>query len=662
MSGASRCRADSHPLARADSQPPLRGVHDPDGHTGNLRLEPRAHGRRNEDYEAEICGSTAELALGRAPWEAENASEQRPVSSSDHDYGATPCAALLAGLCPDTNAAALANLPSDTQGLARWCAGKDEQTVALLRAASQAISALLARADRAEPVDELQSTLREAMGNDMTANDSDIYSGLAALVTAIQKTAAPAVPDPPAPDPSAPEHIEPPQDTPPAPRVVELLHIEPEESRPPTFFSDTCTTESGDIHVDRYGFVYGMSAAAYKNHIRDPEVRRASDSSVGTLPDAVEMPTQTDVHDTARGVLTVIPTRATTGASMLSVSHSVRSDAQPSLSVQRLLQHMHNIYDQQQSERKKLWDAFLSRHSEHGSPTCISGALPERGDEDWAAFHRLCQSGVPMAYRPAVWSACIGAADVAEPGQYPELCAGNIDAQIELDVRRTMPTNLFFGGDGPGVPKLRRVLTAYSHYDPVSGYCQGMNNLAAVLLLTYANEEEAFWAFAGIVRKILPHEYYGADMAVVHADQQVLVDLVRSGLPKLHAHMQALGVELRAVTIGWFLSLFTTCLPIETLLRLWDVFFVEGSVMLFRIAFSVLSLKVHQLLATTSESGFYARLHMLAAHMFDADEIIQVRTTLTDVQFVANDDQARRDHVAAPQAHHRYVNVRTQAH
>ena len=140
------------------------------------------------------------------------------------------------------------------------------------------------------------------------------------------------------------------------------------------------------------------------------------------------------------------------------------------------------------------------------------------------------------------------------------------------------------------------------------------------------------------------------------------MDLVRSGLPKLHAHMQALGVELRAVTIGWFLSLFTTCLPIETLLRLWDVFFVEGSVMLFRIAFSVLSLKVHQLLATTSESGFYARLHMLAAHMFDADEIIQVRTTLTDVQFVANDDQARRDHVAAPQAHHRYVNVRTQAH
>jgi len=31
-------------------------------------------------------------------------------------------------------------------------------------------------------------------------------------------------------------------------------------------------------------------------------------------------------------------------------------------------------------------------------------------------------------------------------------------------VGRTMPLNIFFGGDGAGVVKLRRVLTAYSRY------------------------------------------------------------------------------------------------------------------------------------------------------------------------------------------------------
>lgn len=34
--------------------------------------------------------------------------------------------------------------------------------------------------------------------------------------------------------------------------------------------------------------------------------------------------------------------------------------------------------------------------------------------------------------------------------------------EIEKDVVRTMPLNVFFGGDGVGVAKLRRVLQAYS--------------------------------------------------------------------------------------------------------------------------------------------------------------------------------------------------------
>lgn len=37
---------------------------------------------------------------------------------------------------------------------------------------------------------------------------------------------------------------------------------------------------------------------------------------------------------------------------------------------------------------------------------------------------------------------------------------------------RTLPTNVYFGGDGPGVDKLRRVLAAMSWHNPVVGYCQ----------------------------------------------------------------------------------------------------------------------------------------------------------------------------------------------
>jgi hypothetical protein len=43
-----------------------------------------------------------------------------------------------------------------------------------------------------------------------------------------------------------------------------------------------------------------------------------------------------------------------------------------------------------------------------------------------------------------------------------------------------------------GQAALRRVLRAYSYYDPEVGYCQGMNFIAG-MFLTQMNEEEAFW-------------------------------------------------------------------------------------------------------------------------------------------------------------------------
>lgn len=70
------------------------------------------------------------------------------------------------------------------------------------------------------------------------------------------------------------------------------------------------------------------------------------------------------------------------------------------------------------------------------------------------------------------------------PGEYAEILKTHaneqspVEADIEKDVSRTFPGNVFFGvytyspslnqadrrvgGDGPGVAKLRRVLVAYS--------------------------------------------------------------------------------------------------------------------------------------------------------------------------------------------------------
>ncbi|TKY86622.1 hypothetical protein EX895_004261 [Sporisorium graminicola] len=252
------------------------------------------------------------------------------------------------------------------------------------------------------------------------------------------------------------------------------------------------------------------------------------------------------------------------------------------------------------------------------------------GKEDWREFLTLCQTGIPLCYRARIWAECSGANDIAEPGRYQELLSDHQGetneclTQIDLDVHRTMPTNVYFGGDGQGVPKLRRLLVAFSWYNPDTGYCQGMNNLAATLLLTHATEEEAFWVLVCLIEKILPSEYYTSHLLVSQADQRVLIELVAEHMPRLHAHILDLGVDLPAITFAWFLSLYTDCLPVETLFRVWDVMFVEGMVILFRVAMAILKLYEKELLATGSASAFYGLAHSLTSRLFSVDKLIHL--------------------------------------
>lgn len=87
--------------------------------------------------------------------------------------------------------------------------------------------------------------------------------------------------------------------------------------------------------------------------------------------------------------------------------------------------------------------------------------------------------------------------------------------------------------------------------------------LAATLLLTHEDEEQAYWVLASVIDRLLPKDFFSPSLIASRADQLVLEDLVSQALPKLQAHLEELGIELASITFGWWLSLFTDCLPVE---------------------------------------------------------------------------------------------------
>ncbi|KAF5385547.1 hypothetical protein D9757_006763 [Collybiopsis confluens] len=386
---------------------------------------------------------------------------------------------------------------------------------------------------------------------------------------------------------------------------------------------------------------------------------------------------------------------------------AINSDSPPHAcpnTVRRLLGDLTLIHDKQQVTSRKEWDVFVKQRSakarsqqsqamklSSGTGGTIGGAaallglgvksydageeseldhsegligfaqlgLPANKDER-KEFAKLVRRGIPLVYRSKLWLECSEGLEMREPGLFRDLLAEvekekeknegaglSVLVEIEKDVGRTMPLNVFFGGDGAGVDKLRRVLAAYSRRNPTVGYCQGMNLVTSTLLLVHADEEEAFWVLCALVERILPEEFFSPSLLPSRACPLVLLDYVQEHTPKLYAHLNDLGVDLPAICFSWFLSLFTDCLPVETLFRVWDVFLVDGLDVLFRIALAILKINEVELLGCQSIPAVYVALENLPTRMWEADKLLQAEADLRSA-VVHNDLVRKRDvHVAA---------------
>ncbi|CAH1756540.1 3813_t:CDS:2 [Entrophospora sp. SA101] len=79
---------------------------------------------------------------------------------------------------------------------------------------------------------------------------------------------------------------------------------------------------------------------------------------------------------------------------------------------------------------------------------------------------------------------------------------------IDLDVPRTLQSHIMFKTRyGPGQRSMFNVLKAFSNYDQQVGFCQGMANIVAILLLYYS-EEDSFVMLIKLFSKCNLHSLY----------------------------------------------------------------------------------------------------------------------------------------------------------
>lgn len=173
--------------------------------------------------------------------------------------------------------------------------------------------------------------------------------------------------------------------------------------------------------------------------------------------------------------------------------------------------------------------------------------------------------GIPDAMRPVIWGLLLNVEKTKseQKGKYQEMKDTALKwstdiRQIDLDVNRTYRDHYFFCERyGMKQRELFNVLGAYSIYNSDIGYCQGMSQIAALLLM-YFNEEDAFWALAILVAdsRFNMHGFFIPGFPKLLRYQEHHDKIMNKFLPKLKKHLDRNGVDTGIYTLKWFFQCF----------------------------------------------------------------------------------------------------------
>lgn len=241
-------------------------------------------------------------------------------------------------------------------------------------------------------------------------------------------------------------------------------------------------------------------------------------------------------------------------------------------------------------------------------------------------LRQLVRQGVPNELRGYIWLKTSGAqwSMLARgAGYYRTLLethrADNSQAleEIDKDVHRSFPEHEYFQRE-EGQAALRHVLAAYSWHNPAVGYCQSMNIITALLLL-FVSEEEALHMLIALVERV--PDYYVKEMIGSVVDLHVFDQLVHQHLPKIAAHLQRFGLDVQLIALPWFLCLFIGYVPLEVVLRILDVFFLEGPIVLFQLGLALLKVKEREIL---TKRDSIEMIELFKSSAIDANHVLQL--------------------------------------
>ena len=245
----------------------------------------------------------------------------------------------------------------------------------------------------------------------------------------------------------------------------------------------------------------------------------------------------------------------------------------------------------------------------------------------FAKLKERVRKGIPDSIRGYAWQKIINLDEFYKKDIFQSLneeaSEKDLEQVILKDIDRTFPQCTFFKEKyGGGQRQLYKVLVNYSKYNKEVGYVQGMGFITA-LLLTYMDEERSFFMLHALMKKRELENLYLPGFPDLNKKLYVFLKLQKKLIPKIYNTFRKYEVSPFTYSSEWFLCLFSRSLRFNSLVRVYDVFILEGYKVIYRFALAFLKSKEQNILESNGLDSIF-KIFKSCFENVDIEEIFKI--------------------------------------
>ena len=155
--------------------------------------------------------------------------------------------------------------------------------------------------------------------------------------------------------------------------------------------------------------------------------------------------------------------------------------------------------------------------------------------------------------------------------------------EIDLDIVRTFQSFGIFNKNSPLYENLREILRIFVVTRPDIGYVQGLSYIAGILL-TQMDKFQAFTCFCNIILSPNIFTFYKLDGIGIKKRLDLFNEILKNNIINIYELFNKNDILPEHYLLEWIMTLYTRTFNIEIILRIWDVYMIEGFKALYKVA------------------------------------------------------------------------------